>query len=151
MVYQAKFFKIQEFMPPAFVKEMGEERCWWFIRPEIVAVADTLRQRLGRKVLINTWAAGGTTQFRGFRPLWCKIGGDYSQHRMGCAIDVEVPGMPPAEVLAYLRKNAVGHGYIDLGLSTVEDTDFTPTWLHLDIRPRTVRHPINDFLIVQPN
>jgi hypothetical protein len=149
MVYQAKYFKIQEFMPANFVKEMGEERCWWYIRPEIVAVADLLRERLGKRVLINTWAAGGTNQFRGFRPLWCRIGADYSQHRLGCAIDVEVPGLSPVEVLAFIRKNS--KPFIDLGLSTVEDTAFTPTWLHLDIRPRTVRHPVGDFLIVQPS
>lgn len=143
----SKHFKIQELVPKDIFLKFGE-KSWWFVRPDIIAVADTLREMLDRTVIINDWNDGGLAQYRGFRPSNCKIGALYSQHKLGAAVDVVIPGMQPREVIAFIQANKAV--FIPLGLSTIENNAYTPTWTHLDVRARTIQHPMDDFLFVNP-
>ena len=160
----SEYFNIEEFVPEDIYLQFGE-KAWWFIRPEIVAIADKIRLLLNRTVLINDWSLRGQAQYRGFRPADCKIGAKFSQHRMGAAIDIVVPARPakmldgkvirpglqlmhPTEVYHFLLDHR--SVFVPMGLTTIENPMFTPTWNHLDIRARTLQHPDGDYLVVNP-
>ena len=144
----SKYFSIQEFVPPTIFSMFGK-KSWWFIDPTIVAIADALREDLGAPLVCNNWSTGGTFQNRGYRTPQSTVGARYSQHRLGNAIDLSSLGLTPAQLLQVIMRNKAK--YIALGLTTIEDLADTPTWLHLDCRPRIEGvHPPDDFLIVKP-
>ena len=123
------------------------------IDPRIVRIADNVRQLTGKGVMVNNWhfAAPGQVVYKssGFRSVWDKTGGNLSQHRRGCAADLKVTGMTPAQVFDVIRANKAL--FLEIGLTAVENLADTPTWLHLDCRPIIEGvQPENDFLIVNP-
>lgn len=141
-------FHLEEFVPKVtFKKFVGESL--WFIDPRIVLIAQKIRTNLGRPIHINTWMDGGPRQFSGFRPISCTVGGTYSQHRRGCAIDIVVDDMPNEEVFEYLCNH--WSGFDELGLTTIENPKITKGWTHLDLRQKLIGlHPEKMFLIVDP-
>lgn len=144
----SKHFVIQEFVPPAIYTYFGE-RSWWYISPVIVGIADHLRQVIGQPLIINNWHRGGSWQFRGYRPPQTEVGAAYSMHRLGLAIDVSSPGLTPPQLIRFIEQEK--EKFIEIGLTTIEMIRYTPTWLHLDCRPRIEGlHPANDFLFVKP-
>lgn len=143
----SKHFDIQELVPPVIFSRFGQ-RAWWFISPQIVAVLDQLRDDLGRAVIVNDWHRRGQFSMSGYRPPETKVGAPYSMHRMGLAADVKVRGLTPAEVLAVIQSDLPK--YLALGLTTVENLDATPTWLHLDCRRWMGAEPQTQLVFVNP-
>jgi hypothetical protein len=144
----SKYFKIQEFVPSTIFALFGK-KSWWFINPTMVAIADQLREDCGVPLICNNWHVGGTYQNRGYRTPQTTVGARYSQHRLGNALDLSSPQMTPAQMLQVIERNK--EKYVALGLTTIEDLPYTPTWLHLDCRPRIEGvHPKDGFLFVQP-
>ena len=91
------------------------------------------------------WNGGGNFNYRGFRPdsfyyQWdasisaytSKRKGKLSQHRMGRAIDFNISGLECDEVRAEFLKNE--KEWLEMGLTTIEDGAYAPTWVHIDIR-----------------
>ena len=128
------------------IKEFVDQRTWGIrgvkaaelIDPKIVAICDLIREKTGLPVTVNNWhfAKPGDTVYKasGYRAIWEKVGGQLSQHRCGRAADVKVKGLIPLRVFQIINANKAE--FEDLGLTTVEDLKFTPTWLHIDCRPR---------------
>lgn len=142
----SKYFLIQELVPPGIYTQFGE-KAWWFIQPVLIGVLDALREDVGRPLLVNNWHTGGSYQFSGYRPPETKIGAPYSMHRMGLAADVKCKGWKPADILKVIQDNQAK--YLALGLTTYENLQATPTWLHLDCR-RWPGDPITELKIVNP-
>lgn len=141
-------FDIREFVPPA-VWTRFRERSAWMIDPRLVQVAELIRELAGQPVRINDWHMRGRFTMRGFRPSDAITGGMYSQHRRGCAIDVDAGKVPIRDLVDLCEKNL--DRFHALGVYTLEDPDFTPSWLHLDLRVRIEGiHPKQGFLFVQP-
>ena len=124
-------FSLQEFIDPDTYKRFGTSSVW-FIDPKIVTLAQFIRERLGKPCTINNWSSGGQYQYSGFRPPKCSVGASMSQHRFGRAIDLKVKGMKADEVREDITKNF--DIYKKVGLTTIEDGAFAPTWCHIDIR-----------------
>lgn len=141
-------FDVRELVPPEVFQIFGDNSAW-FVSPMLLQVLDLLRFKLARPIIVNDWHIGGTYKYSGFRPRHCSIGATYSMHRMGLAADIKVQGMSPKELMAVVIDNK--NILMPLGLSTVENINFTPSWLHIDCRPRTERHPADGFLIVDPS
>lgn len=118
-------FKLIEFIDPHTYNKYGDSSVW-FIDPQIIQVAQFIRTRFNRAITIN----GGGYKYSGFRPPQCKIGAKLSQHRFGRAIDIKIDNMP--EIYTDIVTNP--ELYIKVGLTTVENIEATPTWLHLDCR-----------------
>jgi hypothetical protein len=124
-------FSLQEFIDPDTYKRFGTSSVW-FIDPKIVTLAQFIRERLGKPCTINNWSSGGQYQYSGFRPPKCSVGASMSQHRFGRAIDLKVKGMKADEVREDIIQNF--DIYKKVGLTTIEDGAFAPTWCHIDIR-----------------
>ena len=130
------YFDIREFVPKIIWSTFGENSIW-YIRPEIIQLADFYREWFEASVTINDWHIGGQFQNRGYRTPNSKVGSTYSQHKMGCAFDCTVKGLTANKV----REEILDHQeeFIKAGLTALEDGFFAPTWIHSDIRPTNLR------------
>lgn len=124
-------FVLQEFVPKELFQQFGVKSIWFIDRP-IINVAELIRTRFGKPVTINNWHTGGNLNNRGFRMPDSSTGGKLSQHKFGRAIDVSVTGIQVHELFKDIKDNY--DIYNKVGLTTVEDIQFTPTWLHCDCR-----------------
>ena len=124
-------FILQEFVGPEVYQKFGD-KSMWFIDPKIIDIAQLVRNLTHRPVTINNWHNQGHYKESGLRSMTTKTGAKYSQHKYGRAIDIKVDGMNVQEVYDVIMTN------IDLfraaGLTTIEDIEKTPTWIHLDVR-----------------
>ena len=127
----SEHFVIQEFVPKEIYNDF-KNNSTWFINPNIVVVCEWLRVTLNKPITINNWHTGGNYNLSGYRTPTESTGAKLSQHKRGDAADIKVSGMSPKEVLRFIQAN--WKELRDLGLSTVENPDFTPTWLHIDCR-----------------
>lgn len=135
-------FWIQEFVPPVIFNLFGEKSIW-FIRPEIITLAQYYREYFGKPVTVNNWVDGGKYDERGFRPPNAE-GAELSQHKLGAAFDCSIEGFSADEVREAILKKP--KDFMSLGLTTLEDGAFAPTWVHSDIRTTGLDH----ILIVKP-
>ena len=120
-------FSLSEFIDKDTYRRFGTSSIW-FIDQRIISIAQLLRDRVGLPITIN----GGQYNLSGFRPPSTKIGASLSQHRFGRAIDVKVKGMTPKEVSEEIIENF--EIYKKVGLTTMENVEFTKSWNHLDCR-----------------
>ena len=125
----SKNFYIQEFVPPEIFAKYGESSRW-FVSPFQISVAQLIRDITAKKTYVNTWHAGGSLKQRGTR--FGTFGAAYSQHRLANAIDISVEGLNPSEIHDLIVRRA--DYFKKLGLTTIEDLRYTPTWIHLDAR-----------------
>lgn len=150
-IHDSQFFDVREWV---------DEKVWdargimaaQLIEPRQVRIADLLRKLSGLSCVINNWHFwnyGRKYRSSGFRAKWDSTGSELSQHRRGCAADHKLDGLTGAQMLEVVMDNK--SAFLEAGLTTIEDVAFTPTWLHLDSRPKIYGvHPADDFLIVRP-
>lgn len=136
-------FHIEEFVPIKIFAKYGE-KSKWFIRPEIIELAEFYRKWFGAPVRVNNWKWGGRFQERGYREPDSRTGSKYSQHKLGCAFDCDIRGYSADEVREDILKNQTK--YMSAGLTTIEHAEYSPTWVHSDIR----NTGMNKILIVKP-
>lgn len=148
-IHGSKHFDLREFVDARTWNVLGVKAAW-LIDPKIVAICDLLREKSGAPVTVNNWhfAKPGQTVYKasGFRAIWEKVGGQLSQHRAGRAADVKVRGLIPLRVFQIIQANKAE--FEAVGLTTIEDLTFTPSWTHLDCRPRLEAK--TGILIVKP-
>jgi hypothetical protein len=121
-------FRLEEFVPPSIFHRYGSKAIW-FIDPKMVDIAQSLRYEFDVPGTINNWHSGGQLMNRGYRTPGAEVGAYLSQHKKGCAIDISFEGISPDEVYDYVRLF-----WRALGVTAIEDTTYTPSWVHLDIR-----------------
>jgi hypothetical protein len=143
-LHNSPHFDVREMVDANTFKALGVNAAW-LIDPKIVRVLDLLREKLGAPIFVNNWHTGGPFKSSGFRSMSDKTGAMFSQHRRGCAADVKASGKKPAELLFIINANF--EEFKAAGLTTIEDINYTPTWLHLDCRPVQIE---NQFRIVRP-
>ncbi len=125
----AKNFYLSEFLHPSFLENKGINPLW-FVDPRVFTMAQALRNRFQKPVIINDWVTDGAYSLSGLRPFSSSIGATFSQHKYGRAIDPKVLGIDALEVQLDIRRN--WKFYQRAGLTTIEDS--TPTWTHMDCR-----------------
>ena len=151
-IHDSQYFDCREWVDEKTWKILGI-KSQWLIDPNIVRVADLLREKANAPVTVNNWsfARPGETVYKssGFRAVWDRTGGQLSQHRCGRAGDFKVRGYAPAQVHHLILANAAE--FEAAGLTAMEDLVFTRSWSHLDVRPKIDGiHPEKGFLIVKP-
>lgn len=148
-IHGSPYFDLREFVDRRTFELLGKKAAWC-VDPKIVAVCDLLREKVGMPVKINTWhyAKKGQKSYvdSGFRARWSTVGAVFSQHRMGRAADVKIDGMTPTQAQILILANKAE--FIAAGITAMEDVKYTPTWNHLDCRPRLEGQ--DEILIVRP-
>lgn len=124
-------FIIQEFVPRIIWNKYGD-RSVMFVDPKVIDLAQLYREYFGVPVRVNDWWLGGRLQQRGYRVPNTQTGALYSQHKRGAAFDCNIEGYTAREVYNEIRANQ--DYFMEFGLTTLENVDHTPTWIHSDIR-----------------
>lgn len=141
----SKDFRIEEFVPPEIFNVYGTSSTW-FVQPQLVVLAQFIRDYFEATMTINTWYRGGVFKERGYRIPASTTGSKYSQHKRGAAIDFTIKGLSADEVRRTILDNQ--QVFLAQGLTAIEDEEFSPTWVHADIR-YIHPHPTK-ILIVRP-
>ena len=126
----SEIFILEEFVDPDTFQKFGKKSLW-FIDPKIINIIQYIRMAIDKPITVNNWHTGGTYQQSGFRPPQSMIGAKMGQHRFGRAADIKCD-IPLADLFDFMTKNF--KILSSLGLTTIENIEKTPTWLHLDIR-----------------
>ena len=126
--YRCRHFSIHELIDEQTFIQWGED-AWMFLRPEALISLDNIRTYFGKPITVNNWIWGGDLQYRGFRPFYCKVGADYSQHRFGNAFDITVEGIGAEEVRQEILANK---NHVAFEAITCLETDIE--WVHFDLR-----------------
>lgn len=137
------YFDVREFVPPQIWNKYGE-RSIWFVDPKLIEIATLYREFFEAPIIINNWYIGGKYMYRGYRPPRINVGTEYSQHKMGRAFDCHSPNITPQEMYKSILDNP--EPFMKVGLTALEDINFTTTWLHSDCRPSLQ----DTILIVKP-
>ena len=132
-IHGSKYFDIKEFVDARTWGVLGVNAAW-LVDPRTVRICDLIREKTGVPVTVNNWHMGGNFDSSGFRAKWDNTGGTLSQHRCGRAADIKVKGMIPLRVFQIINENKAD--FEAVGLTALEDLTYTPTWLHVDCRPR---------------
>lgn len=128
MSYRPKHFELYELVPRETLEALGE-RAWELLDVRMLVTLDELRDALG-PCIVNDWRGGGRYNESGLRSFETPTGAKHSQHRFGRAADCKFAQVTPREAFEYIRARAAHFPY----LTTLEDVEFTPTWLHFDVR-----------------
>jgi hypothetical protein len=128
------YFKIEELVCPDVYKTF-DQTAWQFFDSRLLITLETLRQRLNKRIIVNTWKSGGEFSQRGFRCIRCEIVQNkifsneiyVSPHMTGQGVDFDVEGLVAEEVRLWIVKNANIWPY-PLRLEANVD------WVHLDSR-----------------
>lgn len=121
-------FYLDEFIHPDIYKAFGDYSRR-YIDSNLIQIAQLFRELVGKPVTINNWLTGGSFKNSGLRNPYNNPHAKFSVHPFGRAIDVKVSGMAGVEMYEIVRDNL--EDFMLLGLTTVEDTRYTSTWLHL--------------------
>ncbi len=124
-------FTLQEFVPREVFERMGADALS-LIDPKLIELAEFVRVFFGKPMIINNWASGGQYNESGYREASSTTGAAKSQHKLGKAIDIKIPGLKPKFIYEQILANEAQ--FMAHGLTTMENIEFTTTWNHLDIR-----------------
>lgn len=122
----SKNFYAHEFLPPGMFKMFGNNGLR-YIDPQLIDIAEALRERFREPVTINNYYFKGNFSLSGLRPHHTNIGAKFSDHKFGRAIDVKIRDVDPEDV-----RNEISINYPkwrDLGVTAIELN--TPTWTHI--------------------
>lgn len=131
MFFKPKNFELFELVPPEIYRSRGE-RGWELLCPRMLATLQTFRDVFG-KITVNDWYWGGKYSESCLRGFATSTGAALSQHKFGRAVDKKFHSVTPREVFDYVLAHPNRFPY----LTTLEDVQFTPTWLHSDTRNHT--------------
>lgn len=133
----SKNFILQEFVSEELYKRWGDKAVW-FLRPEMIQLAQFYRDYFGASVTVNNWHTGGNFNYRGFREPSCTVGASMSQHRFGNGFDCNIKGVSPDEAREEIINNQ--EAFMAAGLTTLEDGRIAKTWIHSDLRTTNLDH-----------
>lgn len=137
---KSKHFAIQNLVPPEVWASRGEN-AWELIDQRLIFTLDDLWDNLGPFV-VNDWHTGGHYKESGLRSAGTSTGAQFSQHKYGRAADCKFKDQAPVQAYQFIMKNPDKFPY----LSTLEDLEATPTWLHVDVR----NHNATGIKVVKP-
>jgi len=98
----------------------------------LAALLEEVRSLLNKPIMLNS----------GFRskPVNDSVGSkDTSQHRIGCAADIRVPGMTPRQVVEAVIASGIGYDQI------IEEFG---SWTHISVPDSAARPPRKQALII---
>jgi hypothetical protein len=121
-------FKTQELVPQAIYNQR-KDMAIQLMDSRIIRFIDTLRDKLGKPIVINDWCFGGKNHQRGLRTESSTYYKRFSQHTYGRALDFNVVGMDSDDVRQYILEHR--------NEDWCKDIMFMETgisWVHVDCR-----------------
>lgn len=146
MSYRPKHFQLHEVVGADVIQALGD-RAWSLMDERILRGADWLRAKFGPCV-INGKYGGKVFTESGLRNPLTGTGAPWSQHKFGRALDLKFLNVNVREVYDYILANQPEARAN--GITTVENINATPTWLHIDCRLLPETYPENGVLVVNP-
>jgi hypothetical protein len=146
MSYRPKYFALNELVPPDVIASRGEQ-AWQLMDERILRGADWLREKFGPCVINGKFGGKGFTE-SGLRNPLTTTGARWSQHKFGRAVDLKFLKVNVKEVYDYILANQPEARAN--GITTVENINATPSWLHCDCRLLPETFPTNGILVVNP-
>jgi hypothetical protein len=142
-MYYPEHFSIWELVPPDMQVLIHDRGSAWAFNTlfdeRLLRTMDMLRDQFG-SMQANTWKEGGRHCFRGFRPPYCDIGAELSQHRFGRAVDL----VPLNSCVDHIRKEILKYPnsprYHHIG-----GLELDVNWLHIDVRGRRYSDKLRAF------
>jgi hypothetical protein len=128
MGYRCKHFEIRELVSPAIHKARGDA-AWELLNPAALRMLDALRDKFG-PVTVNNWHTGGQYSESGLRDAGTSTGAAFSMHKFGGAFDCKFKDHTVQEVYQHIVARPQDFPEI----TTLENIQFTKTWLHFDVR-----------------
>lgn len=128
---KSKYFIVQEFINPVTYKAEGDKSIER-IDPNLIIIADFVREDIGLPVTINNWHTGGQYKESGLRDPDSKTGAPKSTHKTGKGMDVKISTFDGDDWYGYVKKNA--KKLYELGLRRIEDKSIATTWCHMDTK-----------------
>lgn len=147
----SKNFDIREFVPQSLWQVRGKQ-CAWFVSPTVIELAQFYKDYFSGyfeqevTVTINDWLFGGIYQERGWRYPDTETGSPFSFHKGGLctAFDCEIRFKETGNELDpdKIRTIIIEHEqlFMSKGLTTLENGNFAPGWIHSDHRPTGLDH-----------
>ena len=127
-------FYLDEFINPTTYKRFGA-KSQRYIRPELIKIAQTLREFTDLPITINNWASGGAYKESCLRDFNTSTGASYSAHKFGAGMDLKIGSLSSHEMAQIIIDNF--EMFKELGLTRIEDPNFTKgrnrDWLHIDV------------------
>lgn len=133
-IYKPRRFQLYEWLPRDFYDQyypIYSENLWDILFSyQIRYTADRLRQRYGPMIMNDWfWRNENGHQYRGYRPLDCKIGAKLSQHKMGNALDAKFRYKKVEDIRVDILNDP---NHMDFKYITCVERDIS--WLHVDCR-----------------
>lgn len=124
-------FYLDEFIHPDIYKRFGAYSMR-YIDANLVNIAQLIRTLSGKPTTINNWYNNSGHKYidSGLRNFYKNKYGKWSVHLFGKAIDVKVQDMTPGQVWRNIILQNLDQ-FKAIGLTTIEDLNYTPTWIHL--------------------
>ena len=122
------FFNLWEFLSKTDYEQHGI-RGWRFVCPSLLGVMNCLREDLGAAITANNWYYGGALHWRGVRTLKCPEYSITSMHAWGRALDFDVKGYTPREVVKFIIQNRDRYPEIRF-------IEIDINWVHIDVGQR---------------
>lgn len=129
LIYKPKYFCLEELVPKQTFLDEGEA-AWRHLHPVALVMLDCFREYIGVGVTINNWLWGGDLQLRGWRPMDCKTGAEFSMHKYGLAFDGTVKGRDAESI----RQEILADKNHPL-LLPIQRMEVKVPWLHIDAGP----------------
>jgi len=120
-----KHFSIQELVTPLRYKVRGDA-AWFDFRPELLEGLALLREDWGATITINDWSHRGRLVDCGLRDDG-DTGAAFSGHKLGACLDLHTADLQGL-------RNLVMRNYEKYGITEIEDSALTPTWVHVSWR-----------------
>ena len=146
MSYRPKYFALNEVVYPGAIQARGEQ-AWQLMDERILRGADWLREKFGPCTINGKFNGKGFSE-SGLRDPFTTTGNKFSQHKFGRALDLKFHKVTCKEVYDYIIRNP-GEAR-ENGITTVEDINYTGSWLHCDCRLLPESFPDNGILVVKP-
>lgn len=136
-MYKCKYFKIQELVCPHVYKKYGD-KAWEFFSEDFLKDLDLIREVLGVPIIVNNWHIEGSYKESGNRCPFCSIVAkkivkkelDMSMHNLYQAFDLKPKEIKIKKAIDMIMENVHRFKVI----KRIENSDYTPTWLHIDTK-----------------
>ena len=139
-IYEKLFLGKEDYWQGVIDKKDGTFYKLFFngIRLEkLVRIAQFVRDKYGKSVIINNWGSGGDLVNSGVRDLDSTEGAPKSAHKDWYAIDIKVIDVDERDIFSNVVANP--KTWMEVGVTEIEENTWSRVtgegWSHLSIRP----------------